>query len=149
MAGTLPIPAWSEGTQFAAIAGDAILVEPHNRNLRGSETARAVWQTAEQAHDPAVRAGLALADRYDRIAERAERQARQKISRLPTKMPVPKPVTLSKMPRHRVGSTRRETVTEAFAGKLRESLDAEPRHVLIQESATSRACANRKHPPGA
>ena len=45
---------------------------------RYRDTAQAIRRTAEQAHDPAVRLELrALADRYERMAERAEKQGNE------------------------------------------------------------------------
>lgn len=55
---------------------DGVVEVEQSKAARFRDTAKAIRQTAEQAHDPAVRDELfALADRYERMAERAERQA--------------------------------------------------------------------------
>ena len=55
---------------------DGLVEIEQSKAGRFRETAKAIRQTAEQAHDPGVKAELlALADRYERMADRTERQA--------------------------------------------------------------------------
>ena len=63
---------------FGIAEGGGRLVEAEqSKAARFREIAKAIRQTAGQANDPAVRVELfELANRYDRMAERAERQPR-------------------------------------------------------------------------